>query len=152
MKTAKLCKYILYFLLVVCTITAGLFFFGGKVVSETNVQVPVYTELFLSVLVVVSGAALAVTFLAVITRLAERFRRSPKQGFRSVIGFFVLFFVMLFCWLMGSGNILSVSAYSGTYNTPVWLKITDMFLYSTYVLIAAAVLLIIGFYIARKIR
>lgn len=152
MKPAKLSNYILLLLLFICSVAAGFFFFGGKVTSETNVQIPVYTDLLLLALVAVLGAALAVTFLAVIVRFAERFRRSPKGAVRSVLGLFILAFVMFFCWLCGSVNKLSLPGYSGSCNTPVWLKLTDMFIYSTYVLIGAAVLLIIGFYVGRKVR
>jgi len=152
MKSAKYSKYILFLLLIVCVVTGGLFFFGGKVTSATGVAIPIYTELLIYTLVSILGAAFSVALLALLIRWIEHFRRSPKEAVRSVLGLFILAFVMLFCWLCGSGNVLSIQGYSGTYNTPCWLRVTDMLLYSTYILIGGAVLLIIGFYIARKVR
>jgi hypothetical protein len=149
---AKFSKYIFYLLLVVCVVAGGFFFFGGNVVSATGVEIPVYTEFLIVVLVAFLCAALLVTILALIARFVERFRRSPKLAIRQVLGFFVLAFIMLFCWLCSSETPLSLQGYSGTYNIPLWLKLTDMFLYTTYTLIGGAVVLIIGFYIVRKVR
>lgn len=152
MKPAKFSKYILYLLLVVCLVAGGLFFFGGEVVSASGVKIPVYTRLLIIVMVALLGGALLVTLLALIARFIERFRRSPKLAMRPVLGFFVFVFIMFFCWLCGNENLLSLQGYGGTYNTPVWLKLTDMFLYTTYILIGGAVLLIIGFYVVRKVK
>ncbi|WP_321424804.1 hypothetical protein [uncultured Bacteroides sp.] len=152
MKPAKYSKYILYLLLIVSVVAGGFFFFGGKSVSATGVGIPVYTGLLIFVLVAILGAALAVTILALTARLAERFRRSPKQAVRSILGFFILAFVMLFWWLCGNGTPLCLKGYIGNYNTSCWLKLTDMFLYTTYTLIGGAILLIIGFFIAKKVR
>ncbi len=152
MKPAKFSKYILCILLLISTVIGGFFFFGGKVLSVGNAQIPIYSDLFLYLLVALVGGALAVAVFALIARLAERFRRSPKEAVRSVIGFFILAFILFFCWLCGSGTLLHLQGYSGVYNTPCWLRLTDMFLYSTYFLMGVAVLLIVGFYVARKIR
>ena len=148
----KFSKYFFYLLLIICVITGGLYFFGGKVTTVTGTEVPVYTNLLLIVLCGMFGAAVTLTVLAVIGKLIERFRRSPKYAIRSVLGFFTLAFLMLLCWLLGSTNALPLQEYNGTYNTPCWLRLTDMFIYTTFALIGAAVFLIIGFYIGRKVR
>jgi len=148
----KFSKYFFYLLLIICLITGGLYFFGGNVATVTGTEVPVYTNLLLIVLCGMFGAAVTLTALAVIGKLIERFRRSPKYAIRSVLGFFTLVFLMFLCWLCGSTNALSLQEYNGTYNTPCWLRLTDMFIYTTFALIAAAIFLIIGFYIGRKVR
>lgn len=152
MKPDKFSRYTLYLLLLICTVTAGFYFGGAKVASEIHALVPVYTGLLIWVVVGLLSIALAAVIFFVIIRFAERYRRSPKEAVRSVLGLFILAFLMFFCWLCSNGNLLSLPGYKGLYNTQVWIKITDMLIYSTYVLIGAAVLLIIGFFIARKVR
>jgi hypothetical protein len=52
---------------------------------------------------------------------------------------------------MGSDEPLTIPGYSGTDNVPFWLKITDMFLYSIYILFAGTVLAIIFSSIKKKL-
>ena len=42
--------------------------------------------------------------------------------------------VVVISWTMGSEEPLVIPGYSGTENVPFWLKLTDMFLYSIYIL------------------
>lgn len=152
MKPNEFSKYVLYFLLLACAFVGGLFFFGGKVTSDVGMAVPVYTSLYLYLLYFFAGITLILTTVGLFYTLSKRFRSSPKNGVRSIVGFFILGVILFICWFLGNGTVLGLEGYNGIYNTPSWLRITDMFLNSLYILISAAVLLIIGFYIARKIR
>jgi hypothetical protein len=152
MNLIKYTKYVLYVLLLICIIAGGLFFFGGKHISATGVSVPAYMQLLIYTLIGMLLFTVALTFLIFIVRWISHSRRSPKAAVRSVLGFFILTFVLLFCWLCGNSTLLPLQSYNSTYNTPFWLRITDMFLYSVYLLIGGAVMLIIGFYIAKKVR
>lgn len=152
MKPKELSKYILYFLLLICLFVGGLFFVGGKVESADGVSVPVYTNMYLIFVVFFVGLTLLLTLAGAFYDLSKRFKRSPKEGVRSIAGFFILGAILFICWFLGNGSLLTLESYDGTYNTPSWLKITDMFLNSLYLLISGAVLLIVGFYVARKIR
>lgn len=152
MKPNDFSKYVLYFLLLACAFVGGLFFIGGKVTSDEGIAVPVYTSLFLYLLYFFAGLTLLLAVVGITYTLSKRFRRSPKDGVKSIVGLFILGIILFICWFLGNGTVLNLEGYNGIYNTSAWLRITDMFLNSLYILISAATLLIIGFYIARKIR
>lgn len=148
----KFSKYSLYLLLIVCLFIGGLFFLGGRITLDDGTSMPVYTSLFLAFVAIIVGVTLFLTIGTVFYSLIKRFRISPRKGAQTVVGFFVLLFILFVCWFLGNGSLLTLEGYNGIYNTPSWLRITDMFLNTLYILISTAVLLIAGFYVARKIR
>ena len=76
---------------------------------------------------------------------------NPGTALKSLIGVIVLVAVVVIAWAMGSEEPLNIPGYDGTDNVPFWLKITDMFLYSIYILFAATVLAIIFSSIKKKL-
>lgn len=152
MKPFEFSKYVLYVLLLICVVVGGFFFFGGKVALDDGTSVPVYTNLLLYLIMFFIGGTLFLTLSALFYFLAKRFLVSPKKAVQSVVGFIVLGILLFICWFLGNGTVLTLEGYNGLYNTASWLRVTDMFLNALYILIISAVLLIIGFYVARKIR
>jgi len=52
---------------------------------------------------------------------------------------------------MGSGTPMNIPGYEGTDNVYFWLKLTDMFLYSIYILLFVTVVAIIVSGIKKKL-
>ena len=47
---------------------------------------------------------------------------------------------------------MDIPGYDGQENSPFWLKLADMFLYTLYILLGLAVALIAGFSVMKKLR
>ena len=94
----------------------------------------------------------AVTVVAAVAQLVSSFMDSPKATIKSLLGFFLLVVIMIASWAAGSGEVLVMPGYDGTENVPFWLKLTDMFLYTIYIQIAAIIVAIVGFGIAKKFK
>lgn len=75
-----------------------------------------------------------------------------NQRLDPLVGFILIVLLLVVTYSAGSGVPLVIPGYDGTENVPFWLKITDMFLYSTYIMMAVLVLLIVGFGIAKKFK
>lgn len=155
-KIQKISSSILYVILVVTLVILGMFFFGGedtnRIVKDPEMSQPLYTDPLIYWMYVLLGVTVIVTILAAIFQFATSFMDSPKDAIKSLLGLLALVAVLVVSWAMGSGEPLVLPAYDGTDNVPFWLKITDMFLYSFYFLMGVAILLVLGFGVAKKFK
>lgn len=76
--------------------------------------------------------------------LIRRWKEDPKKMIRSAVITLVSGLLLLVTWILGSGNPLPLIGYKGNENTYVWLKLTDMWLYSIYILLGIGLLALFG--------
>ena len=126
----KVSYYALYVMFAIILVVLGMFFFGGDAQGDA-VLASVDAEMWFQF-----GAAL---------------KDNPGAALKSLIGLVILVAVVVISWTMGSEEPLVIPGYSGTENVPFWLKLTDMFLYSIYILFAGTVLAIIFSSIKKKL-
>ncbi|MEG1546579.1 MAG: hypothetical protein RR371_04940, partial [Bacteroides sp.] len=93
-----------------------------------------------------------ITLAAAIFQLISNFMDAPKEAIKSLVGVAALVVLLIFSWVIASGEPLVMPAYDGAENVPFWLKLTDMFLYTIYFMMGAMILLIFGFSIAKKFK
>lgn len=155
-KIQKISSTILYVILVVTLVILGMFFFGGedtnRIVNDPEMSQPLYTDPLIYWIYILFGVTVVVTILAAIFQFATSFMDSPKEAIKSLIGLIAMVVLLVVTYSIGSGEPLVLPAYDGTDNVPFWLKITDMFLYSFYFMMGVAILLILGFGIAKKFK
>jgi len=158
MRIQKVSNLVLYVLLIISLIVLGVFYFGGetpvenRLVADTSMSEPAHTSTLIVWMYILLIATIAVTVIAALYNFVKEFIDSPKKAIRSLIGIILLVLLLIVTYAMGSGEKLNLIGYDGTENVPFWLKLTDMFLYTIYVLMAILVLLIIGFAIRKKIK
>jgi hypothetical protein len=143
----KLSKYldiILYILLAVTLVFAGLFYFGGEV-ENAAMPTPLYTESFLNWGKVLLISAAAVTLLFEIFNLIIH----PQSAVRSIISIVLLGIIVLVSYSMGDGTPLNLVGYKGFDNVPSMLLLGDTFLYSIYILFGAALFAILYTEVSR---
>lgn len=136
--------------LIACTIISlvvfALFFLGGSDEPyKGEYWTPTYIGVLLQWMYVLFVISAAAAVLFGIWQFISVFRTNPKGGMMGLV-VLVLFAGMLFVsYAIGSPEKLPIMGEDiQKYNVPFWLKITDMWLYSTYVLIALIVLAMIG--------
>lgn len=150
-KTYKLSYYVLYALSAIIAIVIAMFFFGGEatgdaVLTQVDAEMsqPAHTDTLLYLIYGLLGLCLVVTIVAFLVKFAMSLKDSPKRALRSLLGFIMIVLVLVVTWSMGSEEPLVMPGYDGTENVPFWLKLTDMFLYTIYLLFGLTVVLIIG--------
>ncbi len=153
-KIRKISSWILLACTIITLVVLGLFFLGGdnepykgEMWNPINIDLLLYWQYILFALTIVAA------FIFAILQFVTNFKQNPKAGVMGLV-VLVLFFGMLFItYAMGSTTKLPVvNAEAQAYNTDFWLKISDMWLYSTYILTALVVLAIAGGSLKRILK
>ncbi|WP_307759708.1 hypothetical protein [uncultured Mediterranea sp.] len=145
-------------MLLLSVVVVAMFFLGGetpmeqRLVADTSLSEPAQTDLLIYWMYILFGVTVAVTLVAALYQLVTGFIDSPKTTLKSLLGVVLLVVIMIVSWAIGSGEPLVMPGYEGTENVPFWLKLTDMFLYTIYILMGITVLLIVGFGITKKFK
>jgi hypothetical protein len=146
-KLSKILSIVLYIILGVTLVFAGLFYFGDEV-EGAAFTTPEYTETFLNwaKILVVGAAGLAIIFEIVNLIL------NPKNAVRTLISIVILGVIVLVAYSMGDGTPLNIVGYKGSDNVPSMLILGDTFLYTTYILIGGVLLSILYTEVSRLFR
>jgi len=154
MKIQKVSGSVLYVILAITIIVAGLFFFGGEDPNPLvpDMSQPVYTDSLIYLMYVLLGITIVITLAAAVYQFVMNFIDSPKAAIKSLASIIVLVGLLIVAWAAGSEQALVMPGYDGAENVPFWLKLTDMFLYTIYIMMAVLILLILGFGISKKFK
>ncbi len=154
MKIQKVSGSVLYVILAITIIVAGLFFFGGEDPNPLvpDMSQPVYTDSLIYWMYVLLGITIVITLAAAVYQFVMNFIDSPKAAIKSLASIIVLVGLLIVTWAAGSDQALVMPGYDGAENVPFWLKLTDMFLYTIYIMMAVLILLILGFGISKKFK
>ena len=154
MKIQKVSGSVLYVILAITIIVAGLFFFGGEDPNPLvpDMSQPVYTDSLIYLMYVLLGITIVITLAAAVYQFVMNFIDSPKAAIKSLASIIVLVGLLIVTWAAGSEQALVMRGYDGAENVPFWLKLTDMFLYTIYIMMAVLILLILGFGISKKFK
>ncbi|MCD8166079.1 MAG: hypothetical protein LUE93_08100 [Bacteroides sp.] len=147
----RLSYYVLYALFAITLVVLAMFYFSGfdRMVGEFND--PVHTDTLLYLIYGILGLCIVVTLVAAVIQFGSALADNPKSAIKSLIGIIVLAVLMVVAFSMGSDEPLVLPGYDGTDNVPFWLKITDMFLYTIYILFGVTVLAIIASSIKKRL-
>ena len=156
--TYKVSYYALYAMIAVILIVLGLFYLGGNAQGadaiagvDPEMWQPANTNALLYLIYGLFGLAVAATVIAALFQFGTALKDNPANAIKSLLGLVLLVVVLIIAWAMGSSTPLDIPGYSGTDNVPFWLKLTDMFLYSIYILLFVTVVAIIVSGIKKKI-
>ncbi|MDR0430201.1 MAG: hypothetical protein LBH58_06970 [Tannerellaceae bacterium] len=145
-KIRKFSSLVLILCTIITLVVLGLFFFGGDDEPyKGEMWNPIYADLLLYwQYILFAGTALATVLLGV-WQFISSFKNNPKKGIMGLV-VIVLFAALLFLtYAFGSSAPVNVvNAEAQAFNVPFWLKITDMWLYSTYILIALVILAVVA--------
>lgn len=147
--TYRISYYVLYALFAAIIIVCGIFYFDGfgRVVGEFND--PVHTETLIYLIYSILGLCVLVTLIAAVIQFGSALVDSPVNALKSLVGLIFLIALLAITWSMGSTD--AVVTGDGPYTDPFWLKMTDMLLYSIYVLMAGTILSIFASGIKKSI-
>jgi ABC-type Fe3+-siderophore transport system permease subunit len=148
MKNYKLIpKIVLWTLMAFGIIVSVMFFAGGSEgtleVAGDFLDIPLFTNLFLTWNYILLGLVCLVTVAVVIWEFVKMYKVDPKKALRSlcvVIGFVAL---VLLCWFIGSPEEVKIIGYEGADNVGTMAQLSDACLYLTYTLTCATLVALV---------
>ncbi len=153
-KIHRTSKIALYISMIITIVVMAVFFFGGQAPEEQRLVAdqsqPIFTDLLMYWMYILLIVTIVAWLLFAIVGFAKNMKDNPKKGFGSLVGVLALGGLLLVTYLIGSGELLTIPGYTGGDNTPGMLKMTDMWLYSCYVLLLVTILSIIVVPIFKK--
>lgn len=143
-KIRKVSSWTLLISSIISVVALIMFYTGGVVDPAAEMKEPVYTGLLLNWTYVLFGLTIASTIVLAAWQFLGSLKNDAKSGLMSLL-VLVLFVALLgITYTLGDATPLTgLNADSQAYNTTGWLKITDMWIYSTYALIALIILAVV---------
>ena len=135
-KIRKISSWTLLICSIISVVTLLMFYFGGIVDPSAEMKEPVYTGLLLNWTYVLFAFTIVVTALLMIWQFSNSLKVDTKGALMGFAAVAFLAIILIVTYVMGDDTALTtLNADSQTYNTPFWLKTTDMWIYSSYILI-----------------
>lgn len=149
----KLSYYVLYVLFAAICVVLVMFYIGGEDPNPLvpGMSQPIHTETLLYLTYGLFFLTVAATVIAFLLQFGLSLKDSPVAALKSLIGPVLLVVVLMISWSIGSEEALHLPGYDGTGNVPFWLKITDMFIYSIYFLLATTIFAILVSSVKKKL-
>lgn len=143
-RNRKISSWSLLLISLISVIVLGMFYFGGVSNPGEDTKDPVFTGLLINwiyaLFIITVAVAVVFAILQFISLLKENFK-SAIISLVVIVAFCALLFIT---YSLGDGTPLKLVGYDGEFNVPFWLKVTDMWLYTSYVLIVLIVISVIA--------
>lgn len=157
-KIHKTSKMAMYIVVAITILISALFIFGGQTAEadrittvDASVSQPAFTSLLLYWMYVLLAITIVVLILFGIAGVFTGLKTNRKATLQSTLAVLALGALFLITYVIGSGTPLNIVGYSGTDNVPPTLKMTDMWIYSMYVMLALTVAAILLAPVIKKI-
>ena len=130
----------------VTVVLIALFFFGGNVQPEqqyaelVGLKEPSFTNALLYWIYILLGITIAALVIFSLYAFVNNFRHNRKKAINSLLTLAVLAILLVIAYTMGDGTPLNILGYEGPDNVKGMLKLTDMWLYSIYILMGLTIL------------
>ena len=135
-KIRKISSWTLLIASIISIVVLGMFFGGGVVNPGEEMKEYVYTGLLIDWTSALFFVTIICTVLFAVWQFVELLKTNPKAALSSLVVLVCFVAILFITYSMGDATPLTgLNADSQTYNTPGWLKITDMWIMSTIVLL-----------------
>ncbi|MDY6121794.1 MAG: hypothetical protein SPI72_01745 [Porphyromonas sp.] len=150
-KIRKLSSWTLLAAMAISVIVLLAFFLGGSEMDGAH-KIYNFTDglLYWTYAIFFITAVVAVVFA--LTGLARSFKTNARKAMISVGSVVLLAVVMIVSYALGGTNPLALNADSAAYNTPEMLRLTDMWLFTIYVMFALVLLAIVWGAIGKALK
>ena len=142
-KIRKMSSWTLLIVSIISLVVLGMFYAGGVVDPAAEMKEPIYTGLLINWTSVLFFVTIISTILFAIWQFVTLLKTNAKSAVTSLIVVVVFAAILFISYSIGDATPLKgLNADSQVYNVPMWLKVTDMWIWSTVglmILIVAAV-------------
>lgn len=145
-KISRISRWTLYALTAVTLALLALFFFGGYVAPENQymelvgIDEPNFTNGLLYWIYVLLGLTVFSVFAFSIFGFISNLRHNRKKALNSLVMLAVFAILLVIAYTIGDGTPLDILGYEGPDNVSARLKMTDMWIYSVYILMGLVIL------------
>ena len=144
-KISRISRWTLYGMTAVTIALIALFFLGGNVAPENQymelvgLDEPNFTNGLLYWIYVLLGITVFSVFAFSIFGFINNLRHNRKKAMNSLLMLAVFAILLVVAYSIGDGTPLNILGYEGPDNVPTRLKMTDMWIYTIYILMALTV-------------
>ncbi|MDR2119820.1 MAG: hypothetical protein LBP64_02950 [Tannerella sp.] len=144
-KIRKISSWTLLLVMIISVGVLALFYLGGVVDPAAEVKAPIYTSELLYWCYLMSVITIGGLFIFGILQFVSSLKAKPKAALVSLIVLIAFAALMGVAYGMGDATPLpNINSDSAHFNTEVWLKVSDMWIYATYVLLSLCILAMIA--------
>ncbi|WP_304252309.1 hypothetical protein [Parabacteroides gordonii] len=152
-KIRKISSWTLLLISIVSLVILGMFYAGGVVDASAEMKEPIYTGLLINWTSVLFFVTAISTVLFALWQFITLLQTSPKSALASLVVVVLFAAVLFITYSMGDATPLKgLNADSQEYNVPLWLKVTDMWIYSTVVLMALIIIAVVAGSVKRMLN
>ena len=152
-KIRKISSWTLLISSIISIVVLGLFYAGGVVDPSVEMKEPIYTGLLLNWTSILFFVTIISTVIFALWQFTSLLKTSPKSALASLIVVVLFAAVLFITYSMGDATPLTgLNADSQAYNIPFWLKITDMWINSTIVLMVLIIIAVAAGSVKRMLN
>ncbi len=152
----KIASIILGILILLSLVAFGFYYGGGHEIIKGDKKVPNNLDYLMIWTYVLIGLTVLSTLIFGVYNLVMSFITNPKKAILSVISLIALLGLLAVAYILGDG--------SGTYgvnndklpkllmDATTWIKVTDMWIYATYVLLGLNVVAVLAGFVKQAIQ
>ena len=145
-KISKISRWTLYAMSLVTVVLIALFFLAGNVLPENQIPElvgltePVFTDALIYWIYILFGITLFALFAFSIVGFINNFRYNKRGAINSFLTLAVFAILLIGAYAIGDGTPMNILGYEGPDNVKGMLKMTDMWLFTIYILMALTIL------------
>ena len=146
----KLSSIVLYILFAATVVVSLLFYLGGYVDPNAEYVEPTYTNSLMLLMYAFFAIAAVIVFITQAMQFVKKAISAPKTALKSILGIGLLAVILVVTYFVSDGKqveVLGVEPISET-----WIRIVDMQLYSAYILVLVALVLMAVGGLFKKIK
>ncbi len=141
--------------IIISILVMALFYLGGQTPAQEKIMAdlsqPKYTDIMLYWCYILLVVTIIVLIGFAISAFFKQLKESPKKALSGFLVLIGLAAMLIITFILGDGTPLNIAGYSGTDNVAGTLKMTDMWLFSCYIMLVLTVLAILVMpFIKRK--
>ena len=134
-------------------VVLGMFYAGGIVDPAAEMKEPIYTGLLINWTSVLFFITIISTIIFALWQFVTLLKTNAKSAITSLIVVVVFAAILFITYSMGDATPLKgLNADSQTYNIPLWLKVTDMWIQSTVVLMVLIIAAVVWGSVKRMLN
>ncbi len=134
----KVSYYVFYVCIALILVVLGMFFgVGYNEINAAGLVEPANTPALMYLMYGMFAVTVIATLIGAIAQFGGALKDNPKGAVKSLLGLILLVLLLVVTYNMGSSETVVLGG-GAEYSDVTMLKVTDMFLYSTYVLFAIA--------------
>lgn len=152
-KIRKVSSWTLLIASIISIVVLGIFYAGGVVDPAAEMKEPIYTGLLINWTSVLFFVTIISTIIFALWQFITLLQTNAKSAITSLIVVVVFAAILFITYSIGDATPLQgLNADSQEYNIPMWLKVTDMWIMSTIVLMVLIIAAVVWGSVKRMLN